>query len=248
MPRRVLAAAAAAALVVTVLTGCRSDPRVAAYVNGKTITETQVDSMVDEAAKAARDAGQAADGNGAAGVHLPTRAEAVSVLATQEIARQTLADRSLTKAQIDAGQVAQQFGVPAGTSYANALTDVVASIIVLESEAGNAQPTDAELRDVYDRAVAGGLAAPGTFDQIKPQLLQVQGLPQDIAARNELAKGVAHGGVNVNPRYTPLEFPVETLSTQDGRSFVAVALPLGQPAGGGAVTDTVPTPVASAAD
>lgn len=245
MPRRVLAAAAAAALVVTVLTGCRSDPRVAAYVDGKTITEAQVDSMVADAKKAADQNAQAAQGNS---VHVPTRAEAVSVLTTQEIARQTLADKSLTKAQIDAGRVAQQFGVPAGSSYAGALTDVIASIIALANSVGNSQPSDADLRDVYDRAVAGGLAAPDTFDQIKPQLLQVNGLPQDISARNELARSAAHSTVSVNPRYTPLEFPVETLSTQDGRSFVAVALPLGPASGAGAVKDTAPTPGPSTAD
>ena len=248
MLRRIVAAAAAAALVVTALTGCRSDPRVAAYVNGKTITEAQVDSMVDEARKTADRNAQTGGGSGAAAEHVPTRAQAVSVLVTQEIARQTLADKSLTKSEIDPGQVAQQFGVPVGSGYASALTDVVASIIALESAAGSSQPSDAELRDVYDRAVAGGLAAPGTFDQIKPQLLQVQGLPQDIAARDELASRAAHGTVSVNPRYTPLEFAVETLSTQDGRSFVAVALPLGQKAEAGAVTDTVPTAAPSAAD
>jgi hypothetical protein len=248
MPRRALAAAAAAALVLAALTGCHSDPRVAAYVNGKTITEAQVNSMLDDARKAADRGGQAAQSDGAAAVHVPTRAEAVGVLATQEIARQTLADKNLTKAQVDPDQVAQQFGVPGGSSYAGALTDVIASIISLENAAGNAQPSDAELRDVYDRAVAKGLAAAGTFDQIKPQLLQVNGLPQDISARNALAKSAAHAGVSVNPRYTPLEFPVETLSTQDGRSFVAVALPLGTSASSGAVKDSAPTTAPSAAD
>jgi hypothetical protein len=248
MPRRALAAAAAAVLIVTVLTGCRSDPRVAAYVNGKTITEAQVDSMVADAKKVAERNAAQVEAAGGTPVHVPTRAEAVSVLATQEITRQTLADKNLTKAQVDPSQVAQQFGVPAGSGYASALTDIVAGIIALEDAVGNnAQPSDAELRDVYDRAVAKGLAAPGTFDQVKPQLLQVNGLPQDISARNELASSAAHAGVTVNPRYAPLEFPVETLSTQDGRSFVAVALPLGATAGNGAVR-SAPTPAASAAD
>ncbi len=247
MPRRALVAAAAAALVVTVLTGCRSDPRVAAYVNGKTITEAQVDSMVADARTAAqRNAAQAQTAGGTA-EHVPSRAEAVSVLTTQEIARQTLADKNLTKAQVDPGQVAQQFGVPVGSSYAGALTDIVAGIIALANAVGNnAQPSDAELRDVYDRAVAKGLAAPGTFEQVKPQLLQVNGLPQDISVRNELATSAAHTGVTVNPRYAPLEFPVVTLSTPDGRSFVAVALPLGTTGTG--TVQTAPTPAASTAD
>src|SRR5690348_3722817 len=112
MPRRVLAVAAAAGLVLAVLTGCHSDPRVAAYVDGVTITESQVDSVLSEAQNATKNdvqANQGANPNGAA-APVPTRSAVVAVLTTQELIKRALADKGLSPAQVSADQVAQAFG------------------------------------------------------------------------------------------------------------------------------------------
>jgi hypothetical protein len=243
MHRRLFAAATAGALALVALTGCRSDPSVAAYVDGTKITESQVGRMVDQARLQAEkdDEAAASQPDQAKPPEVrPSRSQVVGVLVTRKLTEQAVARQGLSVQQIDPEQVAGAFNVPAGTDYAAALTAVLAGVKALDGKVGDGyQPSDADLREVYDAAVAAGAAQPGAFDQTKPLLLQVQGLPQDLAVRNQLVQDASRMKVTVNPRYLPLQFPLETLNTQDGRSFVGVSLPLA--AANGVVVDTTPT-------
>jgi hypothetical protein len=240
MPRRVLAVAAAAGLVLAVLTGCRSDPRVAAYLDGVTITEAQVDSMLAETQNAAKNDVQSnPGGNPSAAAPVPTRTAVVALLTTKEITKRVLADKGLSPKPESKAQLAQVFGVPVSTGYVDALAFVQGGIDALAEAVGAGfQASDADVRDVYNRAVASGLEA-GTFDQFKDVILQVPSLQPDIAARNELAGGLANAHLTVNPRYAPLEYPVVLLiSQQTGQSFVAVPLRLVNGPAGNPVIDT----------
>ncbi|GAA5178426.1 hypothetical protein GCM10023322_05640 [Rugosimonospora acidiphila] len=247
MPRRRLfAAAAAGALALAALTGCRSDPTVAAYVDGSKITETQVDHMVDDAQRAVDRDNQATKGQQQpVQESVPSRTQVVGVLVAERLTQQVLSQRGITPQPVDESQVAQFYQVPATSAYASALATVLAGTQAIGQAVGAGyQPTDSDLRSVYDAAVTAGILPANTFDQAKPQLQQVQGLPQDLAARNELVKAEGPAKVTVNPRYRPLAYPVERLSTQSG-SFDSVLLPLG-PGASQPVVDTKPTATPSA--
>lgn len=240
--------------MLAVLTGCRSDPRVAAYLDGVTITEAQVDSMLTEVQNAAKNDVQAAGGGNPSGAAapVPTRSEVVALLTTKEITKRVLADRGLSPKSEPADQLAQAFGVPAGTGYLDALAYVQGGVDALGDALGAGfKASDADVRDVYDRAVASGLQGVGTFDQFKDVIVQVPSLQPDIAARNELASGLTHAHLTVNPRYAPLEYPIVRLvSQQTGQSFVAVPLRLVNGPAGNPVIDAprTATPAAAPAD
>lgn len=229
--------------MLTVLTGCHSDPRVAAYVDGVTITEAQVDSVLSDAENAAKNDVQANQGgnpNGTA-VPAPTRSQVVAVLTTKELLKRVLAEKGLSPEQEDAAQLAQAFGLAAGTGYVDALAYVQGGIVALAKEAGEGfHASDADLRDVYNRGIASGLEGLGTYDQFKTQVVpQLSGFEQEIAARNELADRASHGNLTVNPRYAPLDYTVVQLTNQQtGQSFVAVPLRLAKGPAGNPVIDT----------
>jgi hypothetical protein len=240
MRRRVLAVAAAAGLLLTVLTGCHSDPRIAAYVGDATITEAQVDSVLSEAVAAVDKDNEATKNDpSATPEHAPTRSDVVAALTANEITNRALTQLGITRGPSNQGQAGQESAL-LKTRYAAAVTSVQSGVNALANAADqNLQPSDADLRDVYDRAVAAGLATPGQFDTIKPQLAQVEGLPQELDARNKLADRLTHEQLTVNPRYAPLDFPILTLVSQStGQSFVAIALSLAKGPAGTPVIDT----------
>jgi hypothetical protein len=239
MPRRVLAVAAAAGLVLTVLTGCHSDPRVAAYVDGVTITEAQVDSVLSEATAAVDKDNEAIKNDpSATPEQAPTRVDVVAALTAKEIADRTLTQLGIAATPANPPQV-QRAAELLKTRYAAAVLSVQAGFTALVNAADkNVQASDADLRDIYDREVGAGFAPAGHFADVKPQLQQAQGLAQEIAVRNQLAKQAAQEHVTVNPRYAPLEYPLLTATNQStGESFVALAVPLVKGPAGNPVID-----------
>jgi hypothetical protein len=249
MRRRVLAVAAAAGLVLTVLTGCHSDPRVAAYLDGMTITEAQVDSVLSEAVTAVDKYNEAIkDDPSVAPQQTPTRTGVVAALTVKELTNRTLTQSGITPTPpnpVPAGPVSELLRA----RYFVALLSVQAGLTALVNAAGqDVQASEADLRDIYDRAVAAGFAAPGDFAAVEPQLAQTQGLPQLIAARNQLAAKAAHGHLTVNPRYAPLEYPLYSPKDQTtGASFVALAVPLAKGPAGTPVIDAPQTEAPTAA-
>lgn len=225
--------------MLAALTGCHSDPRVAAYVGNSTITESQVDSVLSEAVAAVdKDNEAIKDQAGATPEQVPTRSDIVAALTANEITNRALARLGISRTPSNPNPAGQGSAL-LKTRYAAAVTSVQAGVTALaDASDKNGQPSDADLRDVYDRAVAAGLAAPGQFDAIKPQLAQVDGLAQQLDARNKLADRT-NEQLTVNPRYAPLDFPILTLVSQaTGQSFVAIALPLAKGPAGTPVIDT----------
>src|SRR6185436_17430696 len=103
-----------------------------------------------------------------------------------------------------AADFASQRGMPAKSMYAVIGAELVSCLSGVPQ--ATVAPTDAELREIYDRAVAAqpaGQAVP-PFEQVKDQLAQNQTVQQAFAAK-ALYKAVASDEmVVVNPRYRPL--------------------------------------------
>src|SRR5690606_18496831 len=74
-----------------------------------------------------------------------------------------------------------------------------------------ASPTDADLRDAYDRYVQAATNAgvePVDFDTIKQELQQTPQFVAGVGVRNALTEAAQRYGITVSPRYQPLEVPV----------------------------------------
>jgi hypothetical protein len=211
LPRVALVLAVGVGLV---LAGCRSSPTVAAYVGSTAISEAQVDTVIANArAAAAAEPGTAP----------PSRSAVVTTLVLDRVCHSEQAKRGFADNPISVDQIRQLENVPANSDYATARSSVYSCLAgVPVSDAGAA--SQAELRDIYDRAKAKGLVSV-PFEQIKAQLAADSGVQQALAVNRELTALVQHGDVTVNPRYRPMEFPISDL----GSGQTLIALPVGEP-------------------
>lgn len=220
--RRVALVAVLAVVGVAGLTGCRSQPTVAAYVGDTRITNRQVDRLAADAEQHARDE-QSAD----VPLVTPSRDAIVTVLVMREIASRLAAEHARTPADVDRAAIARRDRVSAGSRYAALHAEMYGYLIALQQGRQAAQPTEADLRDMYARAVSAGLAEPGRYDDFAASIVGVDGLGEALAERNELADAARRYRVVVNPRYAPLEYPVFGGSNQQGVFVGVLVVPLG---------------------
>jgi hypothetical protein len=189
---RLAAVAAIGVLALGGLAACRTDAGTAAYVGNTRITDSQVESVVKLVPSNLPDASAvrvgvvndfvfnavaakyaASKGISAPAVTDDVRAEAAQALQVSNDAKH----RPLIDLEAQANQWKQ----------------------ALLSTAPNTPPTDADLMTAFNNVKA---AIPGvTFEQLKPQILQLQGLSQAVALRNQMASAIKGYDISISPRY-----------------------------------------------
>ncbi|PZF93260.1 hypothetical protein [Micromonospora endophytica] len=237
MRARRLLAVASVAVGLVALSGCRSEPGVAAYVGDHRITEDAVTEVIDDAREknpAPAETAETPQMPAAPAPRLPGRSEVVSVLVLTEVCdRISAAEGYQPQREVDPAQIAQGIGLSPDTGYVRQtaeLYDCLSGIPVGEPVA----PTEQELAELVAAGKrAGAVPADVTVEQAASQLDGEQ-LRFALANRNSLAQAVEAYDVTVNPRYRPLVFPVLSFSAET--PIVAVGVPLGEPASG-AVSD-----------
>ncbi|MER5455376.1 hypothetical protein ABT008_11395 [Micromonospora sp. NPDC002389] len=236
MRARRLVAVASVAVGLVALSGCRSEPGVAAYVGDHRITEDAVTEVIDDARAKNPEPTEAAEPVPGQQVRLPGRSEVVSTLVLGQVCeRISAAEGYRPQGQAEVAQVAQQLGISPEATYARQVAELYTCLSGIPVGSPVA-PTEQELADLVAAGKrAGAVPADVTVEQAAPQLDGEQ-LRQALATRDALAGAVETYDVTVNPRYRPLEFPVLSFAGQ----AVAVGVPLGEP-GSDAVTD-VSTP------
>jgi hypothetical protein len=200
------------------LAGCQSQPGVAAYVGDTKITIDQVDTIVDEADTDLHAQHNAID----AAVYGDVRQNVLSNLIFVEVARRYVQEHGLSEPAVDADTTAQDVGLPSSDRYVILRAQATAYQDMLLARSAPRQPTDAELRGIFDRAPHGSQ----TFEQARPQLQAIKELPVRFGLRDELQKEVDAYHVVVNPRYRGIEIPVSQLQV-GGKQFTALAVSLG---------------------
>ncbi len=229
MPRRrILAVAALGAVAAAGLTGCaRAEPNAAAYVADKTFTNQQVEKIVD-GVKDKAESGKL--GN--------VRQNVVTWLVLGDVSKRLAAEQHIP-VKVDYASGAQQLGLPADLPYTRLEIEAVSYISAVTQNAPQVQPTDAQLRAIYDKGRAAGvIPASVTFEQAKPRLDGTE-LRGALGQQKVLTDALAKYHATVNPRYLPAEYPL--LSFQGGNNgatpTVAVGVPLGPTDATPAVTD-----------
>ena len=111
--RRLVAAAVLGALAVTAVAGCRSQPTVAAYVGDKTYDTAKVEQIYDEARTShAASASPGPTATPSARPEAPvSRQQIVAALVGRDLAAAVVAEKGLTKAQIDLAVLALECGI-----------------------------------------------------------------------------------------------------------------------------------------
>lgn len=211
-------------LAAVVLTGCRSQPGVAAYVDDTRYTDASVEQMT---ASVQHLIAEGATGN--------VRQQIVADEVFVDIAKRYAKEHDYPAPTVHVDAVTAQYKLPPDNAWAKLTAEADAYRQLLLQHADKVTPTDAELRDIYDRAVAAHLADPNAFDAIKPQILAIDGVAQAVAVKRALTDAVRRYHVTVNPRYQPSEFSLLQLQTGQGQGFDAVVLPFGASAASPAV-------------
>ncbi|BAL85972.1 hypothetical protein AMIS_7520 [Actinoplanes missouriensis 431] len=237
--RRLASAVVVASLAVGGLSACRSQPAVAVYIgNSAHITEHQVQRIWDETEDVLVKAS-----NGRP-VRMPiVRADIVGLLLTHELLERVAGERGVTvPGAMPYDEVAQQIGLPAGAELTRLYTEnALTRQYLLESAASGtaAQPSDADLRDVYQRFTDNEVALPA-YAQFAAGLepAQKQELQSTFALRDDMEGVVDKLDVEVSPRYENLEVALANYTDQNtGRSFALVSVPFGEPGGEPLVVD-----------
>jgi hypothetical protein len=231
MPRvRKLMLVAVVALVGGLtLSGCQNSPTTAVTMNGFSMQNSDVDNTFATVEGDVRKGGQQINTESYGDV----RQSIVRFTVFNEIAKRYAQEKGYPAPTPDYNAMAQQIGLPPEDPFVKLYADTQAYHDLLTSKAAPATPTEADLREAYERyrVAYGDQALP--YDQIKPNLQGVPEFAQAIGLRNELMAAAQRYGVSVNPRYAPLEMPL--LSVPDSNLDI-VALPLGDQ-GSAAVRD-----------
>jgi hypothetical protein len=229
---RVRRLATTAALLVAgalVLAGCRSDPQVAAYVGDTRYSQDRVTAIADEAQDKLQ---QALDGQSSAGgassqpVERPVSdQEVVAALVGRDVLKALAEDRKINPLQVDANQMAQQVRVPPDTEYVRALTERDGYRLGLLQQWKSAEPSEADLREVYDNLVKGtGGQYTDSFEQFTSSLpdQSVELVGRSAALRKEIEAEARKLDVTVNPRYGPAVVSLVNTSSQQGGPLISL--------------------------
>ena len=193
-----LALLAVAALAGLALTGCQRDPSIAATVGSEKVTEAQVDAVL---ADAQHNRPQSPDGKPLPPLTI-NRADVVRYLVIDKMCATDQGRRHFARGE--AGDISGVKQIAPDSQYAKLFASMTACLNGEVAGVKPATPTDAEVRELYDRAVAQGLDVP-SFDKVKDQLTNNEAVQQRFGFKRALEGEAKAQNVSVNPRYRPLE-------------------------------------------
>ena len=148
-----------------------------------------------------------------------------------ELARRYAEEQGLPAPTPDYEATAGRLGVPPEHPFTKVVADSDAYRQLLLSQAAAGQPTEEDMRDAYSRYVEAATNAgvePVPYEDIRAELVATPEYAQGIGLRNELAEAAQRYGLEVSPRYQPLESPIWAPSQSQ---LVLVGLPLGDDTG-----------------
>lgn len=228
--RRLRGFAVLALLAALMLSGCQTAPDQALSVGDVSLTNAEIDAAASEF-EAARVASAAP---GTPPISNDDRAflrqYLVQATIFNEVARRFAEEQSIPAPNPNFADAANRLGLAEDHLFVRTVATNEAYQELLLGRVPAAQPTEADLRDAYDRYVKAATAAgvePVDFETIKQELQATPQYGAGIGLRNALAEAVDRYGVTVSPRYQPLELPVWAAPNSQ---LVLVALEVGDQA------------------
>jgi len=125
----------------------------------------------------------------------------------EETQQQATAELQKQQEQAEKDANKWQSGVQ-GSDYAKLRAQALSCAFAIPG-GESVQPTEDELREIYDNALAVGAFPPGTtFAAASQRLAQDPQIANNLHLRREIGKMADETGVKVNPRYGDLSFPL----------------------------------------
>lgn len=215
---RIRVLALVAALAVTSLAGCRSDPAVAVYLGGHAVT-------IDEVGRVARDLPFAPTQRGEVTGYV------LGSMIIRDVGTRLAVARSLPpRHDTEADAVAQYYELPAGAPIVSLVTDTQNVLLTLAASVTPVEPDRDQQRAAFDALYFPSgrpVSERYTFEQVQ-YLLNRDSIGRMIALRRLLDDAVAGSGITVNPRYAGLTYglPVEVRLGQSGAARASILVHL----------------------
>jgi len=249
--RRLASVAVVAAVAVTGLSACRSQPDVAAYTAAGNITVARVQQVFDDARdKHNRDATKQASATpspgpsdpAAAPARLPLTGTAVlNVLISHDVLmRAAQRHKVQLPSSLPIEGYASALKLPVDSEYLRLLVEVDALGGLLAQSAAGGTLSQADIREIYDRVRAqNALDANTTPEQFGASLPDEgkKALGTAVTIRNEVRDDISRQHIRLNPRYQAFEVPVLSQRAEDGSALVLLAVPVGDRTASAPVTD-----------
>jgi hypothetical protein len=234
--RRLVPVAALAVLGLVALAGCQSTPGTAVALGDQRVTDAQID---DEARAASADflaANYSAEQYPQLQDPAYMRLMFANLHAFNLLAEQYASDHGIVVPPRDYKTMAANYHLSVDNPFVRLTADHDAYAQALASKIKPATPTEQDLKDVYQKLVAAGFT--DAYASLRPQILQLPQLGSSVAVRNELRATADRHGLEVSPRYLPLEINLGEVQLQSGTTLAIVTLPLGDQNGQPAVRES----------
>jgi hypothetical protein len=196
-----------AALAVTSLAGCRSDPAVAAYLGAGPVTVSQVERIAADLHTTPAQRGE-------------VKGYVLGSMIIREVGRRLVAERSLTPSRATAAEaVAKYYDLPVDAPVVSLVTETQNILLTLATAVTPVGPDRDQQRAAFDALYfpdGRPVAQRHPFERVQ-YLLNRDTIGRMIALRRVLDAAVAASGITVNPRYAGLTYglPVEVRLGQD---------------------------------
>lgn len=207
---RLLAVVAAAVVAVTGLTACRSDPKIAAYVDDHRYTVAEIEAIVAEVGSIFRPDSPVSGAS-----------QTVSILVMRDVFTGYANRHNLPITPLDEAAVAARFQLPPGTRFTRIFAQYGAAQQALSAAVKPAAPSPADQEQILAHAI-DGQGAPATGDL--RQYLTEEGVGTQVGFRNLIAAAVSEARVAVNPRYDVAPYPVTMQLGQEAQSRLEVPI------------------------
>jgi hypothetical protein len=201
-----------AALAVTTLAGCRSDPNVAVYLSTGAVTIEEVTAVADDLTFAPPQRGE-------------VTGYVLGSMIIRDVGGRLAAERSLVvRPQTDPALVARYYNLPAGAPIVSLVAQTQDVLITLAAAVTPVEPDLEQQRAAYDALYfANGrpISELYAFEQVQ-YLITRDVVGRMIALRRMLDDAVVSSGITVNPRYEGLTYGLP-VTVEIGRGGVARA-------------------------
>lgn len=209
--RRLASIAVTVSIGVLVLTGCRSEPGVAAYVGDHSYSQNDVDQVIDQIKDQ---------------VPPERRAELRSTVVRMIVLRDAAADyaeaNSIFVPATDPTAFAQQQGLPPNTRFTELAAGYLTTLGAVQQSASSAAPTEADQREAHSHATLQGQPVTDEFETVR-QFFDEKQIGKAVGIRNLLNTVIEQADVSLNPRYGELIYQVPV---QIGQATSWLAVPL----------------------
>jgi hypothetical protein len=151
----------------------------------------------------------------------------VDTLVGLDVMKEIAQQKSITPTAVPVDQLAQSLGLAADSEFVALSVQYRGLLGAVSTGAKPATPTEADMRDVYNRLTAAGGNPQGqTFQQFASGISaqDQQTLQQNIGLRNELEPQIAKLKTVVNPKYTAPQLPLVSLQDAQGKNVPLVVV------------------------